>query len=95
MKSPITMSLEELYSILRDDIKRYFKENNRSITLCRIIVEEGKKHGRVSSNNNPYQEQTRHKKELSKLCGWDAHEGKYDQKMFYLTMVYLTRSLGL
>ena len=92
---PVIMTMEELYSYLRKDIKKYFKDNNRTITLCRIVSEEGRKHGRVSSNINPHQEYARYKKGLSRLCGWDAPKIKYDQRMYDFAIVYLTRSLGL
>lgn len=80
----LDVPLEDLLKSLRLDVQNYFLHHAARLDYIRDGQERER---RV--------ERDFHKKELSKLCGWDASEERYDGRVFHLACVYLTRALGL
>ena len=82
--NPITDPLPRIFQYLRIDVQNYFLHHAAYLAYVR----DGQERER-------WAERDFHKKELSKLCGWDASEERYNDKVFHLACVYLTRALGL
>lgn len=80
----LDVPLEDLLKSLRLDVQNYLLHHAARLAYCREKQERER-----------WVERDFHKKELSKLCGWDTSEERYDDKVFHLACVYLTRALGL
>ena len=85
----------EIFRRFRGDIQEYLAHNLRSAEqymVARISerVQETE-HNTIFSlaSIDRRLEYERHKKELSKLCGWDAPPAKQDQDLFNRALRYL------
>lgn len=74
-------------SQLRDDIKNYLAENLESVEYYREL---SKREGGEAW----VEDYERHKKAISKLCGWGAPTGKYNQKVYDLAIEILKERLS-
>jgi hypothetical protein len=79
----LDVPLEDLLKSLRLDVQEYLLHHAARLAYCREKQERER-----------WVERDFHKKELSKLCGWDAGE-QCDEVHFYNSCVYLARMLRL
>lgn len=80
----LDMSLEDLLKSLRLDVQEYLLHHAARLAYCLEKQEQER-----------WVERDFHKKELLKLCGWDASDRRHDSKAFHSACVYLTRAPGL
>jgi DNA gyrase/topoisomerase IV subunit B len=84
--------LGEMYVELRKDIREYFKEN---LEPEEYYIKKMKNEIKEGVRQERWEELTRHKNNLSKICGINALLGQCDMKQSQMAEAYLIEHLKL
>jgi len=84
--NPLIKELEkdDEFKELREDVKKYFGRYMEKIKKVSLYKEKTR-----------WKHYERHKKALSKVCGFDAENGKFNREEFVKSITYLVKILRI